>query len=579
MTAIYNAQKETENEDNVTTERESNDKVVIEILEDICKDNPIVKTRDNNYYVQLENPIDGNKKTYSFNESDFQDFVRVKFFEKTDRYVNTSKLNDGIATFKAILNHQESARLDIVDRLSNRIHGNINTGEFLYDLATDTGEVVKITPEGWKIVHLDRPVFRKSTNILPQVMPIQDNNSEESCDTKTFWNRLYEEPLFLPVMRDYRLFIVYLVYCFIPQLSKPILILRGDNEEDDEGEGGSGKSTLIKYIKQIVDPSSSELSSIPKDVKDLKILLSESQYIPFDNVTHIHTEVSDTLCQAVTGGTLSNRRLYTNNDLNTIRYKNSVAVNGIHLRKLKPDLRDRAIIFDMERIDDFARRTETEIEERFNKLLPELLKRIFDIISMVMKYILDNPQEVNKIKISNLPRMADFALYGEIISRVVFGEKNKNEFLDYYKNKVIAQNGNWGTDGKDLENHSVVQALMKLNDILEGKSPLREDDPIGTHLTWEGSCTELYDLLSRIILNYKILNAVEIKDPKLFPQAANSMSRVLNTLQPVLNRKGIDFMQFRAKNAKRDKVINLSFQYSTEGIQVAEQNELIVQSI
>jgi hypothetical protein len=71
MTAIYNAQKETENEDNVTTERESNDKVVIEILEDICKDNPIVKTRDNNYYVQLENPIDGNKKTYSFNESDF----------------------------------------------------------------------------------------------------------------------------------------------------------------------------------------------------------------------------------------------------------------------------------------------------------------------------------------------------------------------------------------------------------------------------------------------------------------------------------------------------------------------------
>lgn len=385
MTSLHSAQKEIDNEGDITVERESNDKIVLNILEEICKNRQIVKTRDYNYYVQLENPIDGNKKTYSFDESDFHDFIRVKFFEKTGKTINTFKLKDGIATFKAIIVHQENARLDTVDRLSNRIHGSINSEEILYDLATDTGEVVKITPEGWEIVHLEKPVFRSSSNILPQVIPIKSqdfNNGEEAIK---FWKELWAKPLFYQFRDNYRLLMVYLGYSFLPQLPKPILILRGNSEEEKDGEGGSGKSTLIRYIKQIVDPSSSELSSIPKDVKDLKHLLSESLFVPFDNVTHINADVSDTLCQAVTGGTLSNRKLYANREVNTIRYKNSVAINGINLRKIRPDLRDRAIIFDIERITDSFRRTETELDSIFEKLLPELLGRIFDVISKVMR--------------------------------------------------------------------------------------------------------------------------------------------------------------------------------------------------
>lgn len=521
-----------------SSERESNDEFIISIFEEICKEKLIVKTRDNNnYYVQLENPIDGNKKTYSFHDSEFCDFVRVRYFNKTWKTISNSKLNDAISTFKALLSHQQNGRLQVVERLSNRVHGDIRKRKILYDLSTDTGEVIEITEVGWKIIHLDTPIFRKSNTALPQVVPNQSYNVENFDKSVRFWNRLEYNSIFRAVPEEeFKLFMIYLVYCFIPQLPKPILLLRGDGEDQDEGEGGCGKSTLIRLVKQIVDPSSSELSSIPKETKDLKILLSDNHYTPFDNVTYINSEVSDTLCQGVTGGSISSRKLYTDGDLNTIRYKNCIAINGINLRKIKPDLKDRAIIFDIPRIDDLFRRTESDIEERFEKLLPELLRRIFDVLSKVLMFMATNPEEVDEIKNNNLPRMADFAVYGEIISRIMFGDKCKNEFFEYYKNKTIAQNGNWGTDGQGLENHAVIQGLLKLRDILERRYPINEEAPDkeDKSLIWQGSFTELFDYLSRIIAHNKILTASDLKDPKLFPQAANSFSRIVNTLQPVL---------------------------------------------
>jgi len=556
------------------TDREGNDKILINILEDICRDKPIVRTRDDDaYYVQLENPIDGNKKTYSFNDPDFHDFVRVKYYEKTGKTINISKLNDSISTLKALFNLQQNERLQTVERLSNRIDGDIRKDRILYDLATDTGEVVEITPDGWSIIHLDNPKFRKSVNTLPQVIPIRSSDSMNNNYGFTYWQLLENNRLFWPIPEgEFNVFISYIAYCLIPLLSKPILILRGENDEPEEGEGGSGKSTLIRYIKQIIDPSTSELSSIPKDVKDLKILLSKSHYTPFDNVTHINTDVSDALCQGVTGGSISSRKLYTNGELNTIRYKNCIAINGINLRKIRPDLRDRSIIFDVERIDDYARKTETELEETFEKLLPELLGRIFDVLSNVMKYMKDNPDEVEKIRRRNLPRMADFAWYGEIISRVMFGDDHKNEFLVQYQNKTIAQNGNWGTNGMGLENHAVVQGLRKLGEILERSNPYPEDHPQKEFLclAWEGSCTKLYACLSDIVVDYKILKPLEIKDSKLFPQAANSLSRILKTLGPILEKVGIKFYQGKSNDARRDKTIRVEIKYSK---QMNEANE------
>jgi len=551
-----------------SSERESNDEFIISIFEEICKEKLIVKTRDNNnYYVQLENPIDGNKKTYSFHDSEFCDFVRVRYFNKTWKTISNSKLNDAISTFKALLSHQQNGRLQVVERLSNRVHGDIRKRKILYDLSTDTGEVIEITEVGWKIIHLDTPIFRKSNTALPQVVPNQSYNVENFDKSVRFWNRLEYNSIFRAVPEEeFKLFMIYLVYCFIPQLPKPILLLRGDGEDQDEGEGGSGKSTLIRLVKQIVDPSSSELSSIPKETKDLKILLSDNHYTPFDNVTYINSEVSDTLCQGVTGGSISSRKLYTDGDLNTIRYKNCIAINGINLRKIKPDLKDRAIIFDIPRIDDLFRRTESDIEERFEKLLPELLRRIFDVLSKVLMFMATNPEEVDEIKNNNLPRMADFAVYGEIISRIMFGDKCKNEFFEYYKNKTIAQNGNWGTDGQGLENHAVIQGLLKLRDILERRYPINEEAPDkeDKSLIWQGSFTELFDYLSRIIAHNKILTASDLKDPKLFPQAANSFSRIVNTLQPVLKKLGINIYVTKTNNARRDKIITLEMKYSSQ---------------
>jgi len=86
--------------------------------------------------------------------------------------------------------------------------------------------------------------------------------------------------------------------------------------------------------------------------------------------------------------------LHTNGELNTIRYENSVAINGINLRKIRPELRDQVIIFDIERTNDFSSRAETELEDRLENLSLEPLGKIFDVLSKIMRYITDNPQVI-----------------------------------------------------------------------------------------------------------------------------------------------------------------------------------------
>jgi len=77
------------------------------------------------------------------------------------------------------------------------------------------------------------------------------------------------------------------------------------------------------------------------------------------------------------------------------------------------------------------RKTEEEILKEFNALRPKLLSFIFDILS---KAIAMNPY----ININKLSRMADFAIWGEAISRAL-GYK-ENEFLKTYYNNIEFQN-------------------------------------------------------------------------------------------------------------------------------------------
>jgi len=148
--------------------------------------------------------------------------------------------------------------------------------------------------------------------------------------------------------------LVYLVTCFIPDIPHPILIVYEDQ--------GSAKSTLSKLLKRLIDPSVIEVSEFPRNTAELIQKLSHHWFVFFDNISHLSGSTSDILCKAVTEGGFSKRELYSDDEDIIYTFKRCVGLNGINLIATKPDLLDRSIIFEMERIPKDKRRLEKKLK-------------------------------------------------------------------------------------------------------------------------------------------------------------------------------------------------------------------------
>ena len=88
-------------------------------------------------------------------------------------------------------------------------------------------------------------------------------------------------------------------------------------------------------------------------------------------------------------------------------------------------------MIEQERIKRENVRQESDIMECFDELRPHLLAYIFDIL---VKALAIKPT----IKLNNLPRMADFAIWGESIARAM-GYKEM-DFINAYYDNIGRQN-------------------------------------------------------------------------------------------------------------------------------------------
>lgn len=301
--------------------------------------------------------------------------------------------------------------------------------------------------------------------------------------------------------------LVYLVTCFIPDIPHPILIVYEDQ--------GSAKSTLSKLLKRLIDPSVIEVSEFPRNTAELIQKLSHHWFVFFDNISHLSGSTSDILCKAVTGGGFSKRELYSDDEDIIYTFKRCVGLNGINLIATKPDLLDRSIIFEMERIPKDKRRLEKKIKE-FEKELPGILGDIFNIISKTMRIKPD-------VKFNVLPRMADFALWGCAIAQAM--GYSQDQFLTAYYHNIESQN------------KEVVYGSLEAMAIMEFMKDRTE---------WEGTPSQLLETLKKTADN----QGANTDKEKSFPKAANVLSKRLNQLKPNLAESGMQIMRKDGSGAK-----------------------------
>lgn len=429
-------------------------------------------------YIALE--TDGHREIWACQSKAVKKWLANEYWKAGKKAVGSEAIKnviavlEGRATFEGPLH-----KLNIRSAWSG--------DELWYDLADEKWRAIKINTRGWEIVSDSPILFRRYSHMRPQVTPIAGG------DVHLLLNYINIQD-----SRQKLLLMVFLVSCFIPDFAHVILVIFGSQ--------GSAKSTLAKLLRRVIDPSVIEVASMPDAPKELIQTLAHHAFLFFDNVSHVSEITSDILCKAVTGSGFPKRELYSNDEDVIYSFKRSLGINGINLVSTRPDLLERSMLIELDRIPDAERKQEKELTDRFDKDLPHILGGVLDALVKAIKI-------KEGIKLSSSPRMADFAVWGCAIAEAL-GYKQE-EFLAAYQINI----------GKQTE--------VVLNDNIVATAIIsfmeeREE--------WRGTASELLHQLT-IHAAFEHIDTYE----KYWPKASNTLMRRLNELKINLKKVGISF--------------------------------------
>jgi hypothetical protein len=356
------------------------------------------------------------------------------------------------------------------------------------------GRVVRVGPGGWLLEPSPPVLFRHFPNLKP--LP----NPEAGGDVKELAS--YAN---LKTSRDKRLFIAYTVTVLLPHIGRPIF--------NASGAMGSGKTTLQRLLKRLVDPTAPE--TVRFDPRDFLQKAGHASVLMLDNQNTMPEWAADTTCRLVTGEADSKRRLYTDDEDVIIELRRAVLLNGINVPTDRGDVLDRSLVVELERIPDAERKTEEELWERFEAEHPKLLGALFDVLS---KAIALKPS----IKLSRRPRLADWGEYAAAVYEVMgWGAE---AFLKDWDEVVKVQNQ------ATLDGSPVAQAIIKF---MEDK---REHTATSSKL-------------------HKTLEVVAedlgLNKDKAWPKSARWLWKRIKEVLPVLAAVGIEATRGRDESAKQ----------------------------
>lgn len=422
-----------------------------------------------------ENYAELDGENVKIRSSTFKQRLAREIWLKYGKAVNSDSMNQALNVLEAQAYFDGKKRI-----LHNRVA--MHEDAIYYDIGD--GRCVRIIPGTWDIVSDPPMIFKRHTHQRPQVEPKAGGNLKNLFN---YINVTGEEHQLLMQ--------VHLVSCFIPDIAHPILSSFGDQ--------GSGKSTTNKIEKSLIDPSKLDVFLAPRDMSEVVQMLEHHWYCPFDNLSDISSHLSDLFSQVCTGGGISRRKLFTDDEDIIYFLKRCIALNGITQLVQRPDLLDRSLLIQHARIETTDRKTEREILSRFEHEKPYLLGAIFDALAETLSIY-------PTVSLSELPRMADFALYGCAISEAL-GHTQK-DFLDAYYANIKKQHS------EAVSGSTLAQAVLQL----------MADKEI-----YEGTVADTFKLLSDTA-------RVHVKD-RTFPKAPNKIRKYLSNIRTNLLEYGITF--------------------------------------
>lgn len=256
-------------------------------------------------------------------------------------------------------------------------------GAVYVDMGDTAGRVIEISGGAWKIVDTAPVLFRRTklTGALPYPHPGE-------------LTQLWE---FVPIAEaDRPVLLAFLVAALVQaDVPHPVLALLA--------EQGSAKSTITRFLVDLLDPSPVPLRKPPRDADSWVTAASASWVVALDNLSGTPPAwLSDSLCRASTGDGDVRRQLYTDDDVAPFSFRRVVIVNGIDFAPgpEQGDLAERLVVVDLRRPS--IRRREDDLAEDWRQKRPQLLGALFQLAAQVH-------YRLPAVEINDMPRMADFA--------------------------------------------------------------------------------------------------------------------------------------------------------------------------
>ncbi|SHK30398.1 hypothetical protein SAMN05421803_11757 [Nocardiopsis flavescens] len=293
-----------------------------------------------------------------------------------------SALTDAISVLEGRAMDQDPQPINL--RLAT--HRTEDGDQVVIDLGTPDGRCVIAGAGGWHIAPVSPVLFRRTKLTSPMPDPGPAGQTDRGLAALRALLNVDEH--------HFRLIVGWLVAAFLPDIPHPILAAKG--------EQGTGKSTALAMLINLIDPSPAPLRSLPKDIKTWATVASASWAVCLDNVSTIPMWLSDTLCKAVTGDGLVDRALYSDDDVSVLAFRRLLALTSIDTGALASDLSERMLTAEFLPIKGDQRRTDAEVKATFDEAAPAIRAALLDLLCRVLA-------ELPTTHLAELPRMADFA--------------------------------------------------------------------------------------------------------------------------------------------------------------------------
>lgn len=369
-------------------------------------------------------------------------------------------------------------------------------GAVYIDLGGDDGSAVKLEGGSWVVVSEPPAKFWRPASA--QALPIPRTGG--SVDL--LWKYVNVDDADRPVV------LAWLLAALAPRGPYPILAI--------QGEQGTAKSSAARVLKRLTDPSKAELRSMPSNETELANAASHAHVLALDNLSRLSADMSDAMCRLSTGGGVTRRKLYSDNDEIVLEVQVPVILTSIPDVITRPDLADRTYHVRPPYIEPADRRKEGELKSEFEQDAPLIFGALLDALAMAL-------DRVGGVTLSESPRLADAACLAE------------------------AAAASFGLAPGDMEQALAANAKQLGSIQLEPVPFIRPLVDMSVEQDWDLTMSELLAQLDARA------NFDERKD-SAWPSSTKRLAQELERLAPVLRREGIEITRYKTPGSNSQRM-------------------------